>query len=142
MIFFAKKDIYYILAIILLNIILYLPAIFFTNDIHIVYYIISPLISLFLISTLFLVYYKIDKENKILTMQFLFIKFEIKIERITKLERTKNLKLSFATSFKRLKICYGLKRETKKTTFYISPKKEDEFLNCITSINKNLEVLD
>ena len=91
-------------------------------------------IILFVVHMLLTTYYTINENSLIIKCGFLY-NMAIDINTIKKISETNNLISSPAASIDRIEIIYG-----NHQSVIISPKQKKEFIDCILSLNPNVEV--
>jgi hypothetical protein len=91
-------------------------------------------IILFVVHMLLTTYYTINENSLIIKCGFLY-NMAIDINTIKKISETNNLISSPAASIDRIEIIYG-----NHHSVIISPKQKKEFIDCIVSLNPNVEV--
>lgn len=138
--FTSKKDFLMIFLTIISILILWLPVILINDFVGVFYYIVVSLVSL--IFVLFLIFTSYEINDKYLVARFLFIKFEVNIDRIKSIRKCKNLYLSFATSYDRFEVSFGLSKNSKWTRFYVSPKFREEFLRLLLERNPEIKIIE
>lgn len=86
--------------------------------------------------------YFADNENKILFINSgKLIKVEVKIENITKIQKTNTLLAGFALSLKRLKISYTNNNGIKLNVI-VSPEDRENFQRYLLMINPRIDISD
>lgn len=127
--FSSRKDFLHIFLTILCIIILWLPVVFLHSIMGWFYYTVAGLVTIIFVLFSFFVSYEIN--DKHLVSKFLFIKFEVDLDRLTVINKTKNFYLSFATAYERLEIRFGYAKNNFYTRFYVSPQNQDNFIKLL-----------
>lgn len=91
-------------------------------------------IILFVVHMLLTTYYTINENSLTIKCGFLY-NIAIDINTIKKISETNNLISSPAASIDRIEIIYG-----NHQSVIISPKQKKEFIDCIVSLNPNVQV--